>query len=485
MPGRVVIEAGHLALPGGWVRGAGALLIEEGVIRAIGSRDALAGVEADARLGDARCLALPGLVNAHQHGRGGSTVALGVPDAPLERWLIGLLALPPGDPYADTSALCRRAAVAGVTVAAHSHTTAQTTPAGYEAELRAILAAYRDAGVRGVVAADTRDRGVPVYGDEDGFWSTVAADVRARRSELGGALPPLAARLEVIATLRAEASAGRLGDVAVIYGPPGPPWCSDAALRAVARAAAVADAPVHTHLHETGTEAGFGRWAYGESTVAALHRFGLLGPRLSVAHGVHLDAQERGALADAGTSVVTNPGSNLRLHAGVAPVRALLDAGVNVAIGTDNMALGDEEELLDELRLLRALQRRPELDDPGLAPEELLAIATVNGARALGQPDAGELREGARGDVVLVELDGAEGMDPLELALATARPRHLRAVVGGGRVLAERGAARSPAPSPPAPLERRAELEGVIAELTDRAGPHYRALLALAPGTRS
>jgi len=480
MARRLIVEAGRLALPGGRLRDGAALLIEDGVIRAIDAPGALAGVEADARLGDARCLALPGLVNAHQHGRAASTVSLGVPDAPLERWLIGLLALPPADPYADTLALCRRAAAGGVTVAAHSHTTAEATPEGYERELRAILAAYRDGGVRGVVAADTRDRGVPVYGDEEAFWPTVAEDVRARRPELGAAVPPLAARLEVIATLRAEARAGRLGDVDVVYGPPGPPWCSDGALREVARAAAAQDAPVHTHLHETRTEAAFGRWAYGESTVAALARFGLLGPRLSVAHGVHLDPEEREALARSGTSVVTNPGSNLRLHAGIAPVRALLDAGVTVALGTDNMALAEGEELLDELRLLRALHRCPGLDDDGLRPAELLATATANGARALGQPDVGELREGARGDVVLVELHGAEGVAPLERALATARPRDLRAVIAGGRLLAERGVALGAAPSPPAPPPVRPELERVVAELTARALPHYRALESLA-----
>lgn len=483
-PRRLLVEADAAALPGGALRDDVALLLHDGVIEAVDSRAGLAGAEVDMRVDGAGCLAIPGLVNAHQHGRGCSTVALGVPDAPLERWLIGLLALPDADPRADTLALCARAVAAGVTAVAHSHTTAQSTPEAYEAELRATLGAYREAGVRGVVAADTRDRGVPVYGDEDAFWASVRPDVRERRAEIAGTVPPLRARLEIVAALRAEARAGLLGDVDVIYGPPGPPWCSDAAFRAVAEASAADDAPIHTHLHETRCEAGFGRWAYGEGTVAALERFGLLTARLSVAHGVHLDAGERAAVAAAGTSVVTNPGSNLRLHAGVAPVRALLAAGVNVAIGTDNMAIGDAEELLDELRLLRGLARRPGLDDLGMTARELLDVATVNGARALGQGDLGELRVGARADVVLVELAGPDvrRVDPVELAIATARPAALRAVIAGGRVVAERGVAHTPAP-PPAPVagERPPELEALLAELTARAVPHYHALLEHAP----
>jgi len=479
-PRRIAVEAGHLALPDGRLEAGLGLLVVDGVIRAVDTLGALAGVEVDLRVGDARCLALPGLVNAHQHGRGASTVALGVADAPLERWLVGLLALPPADPRADTVAFCRRAAAAGVTVAAHSHTTAATTGEGYEAELRAILAGYREGGVRGVVAADTRDRGVPVYGDEAAFWSGLSEGARRWRDRHAAAPPPLAERLEVVAALRAEARAGRLGDVEVVLGPPGAPWCSDAALRAVARAAGD-EVPVHTHLHETRVEAGFGLWAYGDGTLAALARFGLLGPRLSVAHAVHVTADDRERLAAAGSSVVTNPGSNLRLHAGVAPVRELLEAGVGLAIGTDNMALGDDEQLLDELRLLRALHRRPGLEDGGLGARELLAIATTGGARALAQDDVGALRPGARADVVLVEQQAGRA-DPLELALATARPADLRLVLAGGRVLAERGV---PA-VPPASAEVDAEppppdLERVIAELDARAVPHYRALEELLP----
>jgi 5-methylthioadenosine/S-adenosylhomocysteine deaminase len=137
--------------------------------------------------------------------------------------------------------------------------------------------------------------------------------------------------------------------------------------------------PVHMHLLETWYEREFG-WSGGATgSVDALANIGLLTLRLFVAHGVWLDERECTALVDAGTSVVTNPGSNLRLHAGVAPVRALLAAGVNVALGTDNMSLGDSEVILDELRLARALQRRPGVDESGRSAT-LLALVSKNGA---------------------------------------------------------------------------------------------------------
>lgn len=165
-----------------------------------------------------------------------------------------------------------------------------------------------------------------------------------------------------------------------------------------------------------------------------------------------LDAADREALAGAGVSVVTNPGSNLRLHAGVAAVRELLAMGVNVALGTDNMAMGDRDELLDELRLLRALQRRQSADDQGIDASTSLEIATRNGGLALRRPDIGVLAPGAVGDVVLADLDRlvppGSPVDPVEAAVALLTSPGIEAVVAGGRVVVEDG---RPVGTPPRP----------------------------------
>ena len=123
------------------------------------------------------------------------------------------------------------------------------------------------------------------------------------------------------------------------------------------------------------------------------------------AHCVWLDQREREAMATSGASVATNPSSNLRLHSGIAPVREFLEAGVNVALGTDNMALGGGEDILDELRLLVALHRRQDVADRGLSARAATAILTENGGRAVGRKDIGVLAPGAMADLVVIDLD--------------------------------------------------------------------------------
>lgn len=463
---RTIVEASWIAEPDGSLREDSAIVIDDGTIIAIDRRGALQEAPADARVDGERCLALPGLVNAHQHGRPDSTLALGVPDAPLECWLVSLLGLPKADPYGDTVRLCKRMLAAGVTMAMHSHYSSATTAEEYDAELRSLLAGYRDGQVRGIVAADLRDRGQPVYGDVERFLDRLPDGLRARTTELIGSTVPLNESLEVVAGLREEIRLGHHGDVELIYGPPGPPWCSSELLATVARC----QAPVHTHLHETCYEREFGVREYGDGTLAELARVGLLNERLSVAHGVWLDEADRAAIAAAGTTVVTNPSSNLRLHAGVAPIRELLAAGVNVAIGTDNMRLGGGEQLLDELRLLDALQRRPRVDDAGISPSTLLRIVSQSGAAAADRPDVGMLRAGAHGDVVLIDIGrlAAPGarVDVLALALGTAGAQDIKAVIRGGRLISDSDASDTT----PAFCANPA-----AAELAESLMPHIRA----------
>jgi cytosine/adenosine deaminase-related metal-dependent hydrolase len=440
---RLIVESGWMMAPDGSVLRDTALVIEGGRVAGIEPRSTVGGVEADERLGGPECVVLPGFVNAHQHGRPDDTVALGVTDSPLECWLVDLFALATEDPYDQTLRHAAQLAASGITTVVHMHSGYPATAEAYDQELRAILSGYRDGGIRVVLAAGLRDRGVPVYGDTGVFLAGLPASVRSEVPQRVPVLPPVEGLLEVIDGLTASAAVGTLGDAAIIYGPAGPPWCSDGLLSQIGRASLHSDVRVHTHLLETRTERRFGDGQAG-GAVAGLREAGLLHDRLFVAHGVWLDARDRATLAEARVSVVTNPSSNLRLHAGIAPVRELVAAGVNVALGTDNMTLGGGDEILQDARLLRALQRRSETDDADLAAASVLAMATRNGGTAIGRSDVGVLQPGAVGDAVVIELNDAgsaidSGIDPLELILSLTRPHDIRAVVAGGRVLIRNG----------------------------------------------
>ena len=439
---RLILDAGWLLEPAGTVRRDAAVLVEHGRIRAIENRSELAGVEVEIRLGGPDFLVLPGLVNAHQHGRPDDTVNLGIADAPLECWLVDLLASPEEDPYRRTLRHTVQLARAGITTVVHMHSSFPPTAEAYDTELRAVLSGYHDGGIRVVLAVALRDRGVPVYGDTDKFLTKARA---AQGNDLDWlpALPPRDAVFEVIDGLHDDAAAGRFGDAHIAYGPAGPPWCSDALLAAIAQRSTTSGTIVHTHLLETRGERRFGAREHERGAVGALADLGLLSDRLLIAHGVWLDAHDCHLLASSGVSVVTNPSSNLRLHAGIAPIRELLDAGVNVALGTDNLTLGGEDEILQDARLLRALQRTPEVSDTGIDVGVILSMATKSGGLAIGRPDVGVLTPGAVGDAVLINLASRRdalriGSDPRELALAS-RPTAISHTIAAGRILVDAG----------------------------------------------
>jgi cytosine/adenosine deaminase-related metal-dependent hydrolase len=149
-----------------------------------------------------------------------------------------------------------------------------------------------------------------------------------------------------------------------------------------------------------------------------------------------------------GITIVHNPGSNLRLHNGAAPVAEFVERGIPVAIGTDNRALEHGEDLLKEIRLAQGLARSPEWDGPPpLGPSDLLAMATVNGARAAtAEDEVGTLEAGMKADLIAISLDRAVGayldgdVPILEAVLARAEGRDVRLTMVEGRVLFKDGA---------------------------------------------
>jgi cytosine/adenosine deaminase-related metal-dependent hydrolase len=456
---RTLVEANHALTPTGGLLDDAAILIDGRRISAVAPRTELAGAEVDQRLAGDGWLALPGFVNAHQHGVPDSPAARGVPDQPLECWLVALLGLPPPDPYADSVRVAQQMARAGITTAVHAHGAATTDAETYDSGLRATLRGYADVGVRVVLAAELRDRGVPLYADRDEFLARLPADVRGRLPGIEGKRLRPEAALEVISGVRDSIARGELGDVVLALGPPGPPWCTDELFSLVAQSARAWQMLVTTHVLETRYERVFGERSYPGGTLAGLRRAGLFDSPLLAAHCVWVEEADREEMACAGVSVATNPSSNLRLHAGVAPVRELLASGVNVALGTDNMALGGRDEMLDELRLLRALQRKLDIDDAGMDSVSAVGLITANGGRAIARHDIGVLEPGAMADVVVVNLRDLAPpgpvADPLTLALALATSRDLELVIAGGRVIVERGTCRGPssAPGPVAPSD--------------------------------
>ncbi|MBK9069685.1 MAG: 5'-deoxyadenosine deaminase [Myxococcales bacterium] len=184
--------------------------------------------------------------------------------------------------------------------------------------------------------------------------------------------------------------------------------CTDDLLRAVAALAREHGVVVHTHASENPGEVELVRARFGSSNIDCLGELGLLGTHVVLAHCVHVSQEDIARLASTGTNVAHCPASNLKLASGIANVPALLAAGVSVGIGCDGAPCNNTLDGFGEMRLAALLHRvhAGHRDPRAIAPETVLRMATLGGARCLGMADQlGTIELGKRGDVIAVATD--------------------------------------------------------------------------------
>ena len=182
--------------------------------------------------------------------------------------------------------------------------------------------------------------------------------------------------------------------------------------------------------------------ASGERPLARLDRLGLVSPLLAAVHMTELDDSEIHRVADAGASVVHCPESNLKLASGFCPVARLQEAGVNVALGTDGASSNNDLDMLSEMRSAALLGKAVAGDAAAVSAETALAMATLNGARAIGMADEiGSLEVGKRADLVCIDLDHP-ATQPVhhpvsQLVYAASREQVSDVWIGGEQLLAD------------------------------------------------
>ncbi len=197
---------------------------------------------------------------------------------------------------------------------------------------------------------------------------------------------------------------------------------------------------LHTHLAENDEDVAYSLDRFGCRPGQYAEDLGWTGPDVWHAHCVKLDGAEIGLFARSGTGVAHCPCSNMRLGSGIAPVRAMRDAGVKVGLGVDGSASNDAGDLMAEARAAMLLQRVGRGAD-AMAAREALEIATLGGARVLGRDDLGALEVGRRADFALFPLDApamAGAWDPVA-ALVLCGPQRARELWVEGRAVVREG----------------------------------------------
>ncbi len=428
----------------------GAVVVENGRIVAVGPADRLRREHGDAVVsGDRECAIMPGLINAHHHSSAASHVQHGAPDMLLESWLKALAVMRRSPTRLDILLSATRQLQGGVTTVvdlASLSGSAEEVATTCEEALRA----YDTVGMRcafGPGIGDQNFLGVGPGDCDERFLTNLPGDLgeRLRSHYMPGADQMTAA--DYIRFMEDLVGAWKAHErIDVWFGPPGPPWVSDSFLELIGDAASRLDVNIQTHVSESFYEKLQGPKFHGAPMLVHLHRLGLTGPRLSMAHGVWMTEDEIAIMAETGTAVSHNPSSNLRLRAGIAPLTAFLDAGVVTALGMDSTTINDDEDMFAEMRLALRLARAPTYHESAPSPGDILACATQGGATLMRKDDqVGRLAPGLAADLLLIDMTAAATpwvapeASPRDLALMRVRGADVRDVmVAGEWVLKDR-----------------------------------------------
>jgi 5-methylthioadenosine/S-adenosylhomocysteine deaminase len=228
--------------------------------------------------------------------------------------------------------------------------------------------------------------------------------------------------------------------ITTAFAPHAPYSVSDAPLERVRVLAEELDLPIHIHLHETADEVEQALHATGMRPLERLAQLNLLGPRLLGVHMTQLVDAEIHSYAASGAHVLHCPESNMKLASGFCPVAKLLDAGVNVALGTDGAASNNDLDMFGEMRSAAMLGKVVASDPAVLPAETVLRMATLNGAKALGLDEhIGSIEIGKAADLTAVAMDDLEALPvyhPIShLVYATGRHQVSDVWVGGRQLL--------------------------------------------------
>jgi cytosine/adenosine deaminase-related metal-dependent hydrolase len=390
----------------GWIS------VEDGLVAALGAGDPPGAAE------DLHgAVVTPGLVNTHHHLYQTLTRAR-AQEADLFTWLKTLYPvwarIDEEMVYAAARTGMAELALSGCTTVFDHH---YVFPRGVSGLVEAELRAAAELGVRIVASRGSMDLGASDGGLPPDSLVEAIDDVLADTERLAGLVDGAAAQIAVAPCSPFSVTTRLMEESA-----------------ALARRLGLR---LHTHLAETVEEEAYCRELYGCTPVEYLERVGWLEGDVWCAHCVHLSEAEIARFGAHGVGVAHCPTSNLRLGAGVAPVRELVDAGAPVGLGADGSASNERSDLFFEAK--QALLVARGRGGPGaMTLRAALHLATRGGARVLGRDDIGSLEPGKRADLAIWRIDGLElagALDPVAGLVLSAPHRVDRLVVGGVEVV--------------------------------------------------
>lgn len=382
-------------------------------------------------------IVMPGFVDAHMHSNEGFEMGR-YDNLPLEIWLSEVY--PPfGAANLGWREKYLRAMLVGIISVRSGVTTLQDdvinmsfTPDAVDAT----ASAYRDLGLRGWITASMWDES---FCDSLPFLrEIVPAELQERLDAI-----PLPGRAEQLALFRHLRDLWHDKDgMRIILGPCGPQRCSVPLLEDIAALSADLDLPIHCHVLETKTQAVTGEEKYGRTLVRFLDDVGVLSHRLTMNHAIWLTDEDIAMMGDVGCSITHNPLANLKLGSGVAPIRKLKNAGVNVALGCDGVASADSADIFQAFKAAALLHKIGTHDyRQWVSAHEVMHMATLAGAKSsLMEHAVGSLEVGKQADIILLDRYDWGFLplhDPVQQVAFSVNSEAVRTSIIAGRIVME------------------------------------------------
>jgi cytosine/adenosine deaminase-related metal-dependent hydrolase len=411
-----LVYTGGREIENGWVH------VRHGVILEVGSGPA---PKAGEVVDEPNCVAVPGLVNAHDHMYQWATRGY-VPDGTLFQWLRALYPvwarIDAGAVRVAARAAMARLLLSGCTLSTDHH---YVFPRGADGIFDALVETARELGLRfhpcrGSMSLGESKGGLPPDGvveDED----AILADTEAMISRHHDPGPGSMCR--------------------VVVAPCSPFSVTPQLMRDSAALARRRGVRLHTHVAETMDEERFCLEKFGRRPVELMEELGWAGDDVWYAHGVHLDDAEVGRIAGSRTGVAHCPSSNMRLGAGMCRVSDLVRAGARVGLGVDGAASNEDSNLVVEAHQALLLARARDASPQSLDARTALRLATAGGAACLGRDDCGALEAGRCADIACFRVDDLAhaGITDLVAGIVLAPPARAETVVVNGRVVVRAG----------------------------------------------
>ena len=296
-----------------------------------------------------------------------------------------------------------------------------------------------------LAAVEMLESGTTTFADMYGPFMERVADVVTESGMRGvlsrgiiGVAPDGEKKLEENISLYEDYNGAANGRIKVMFGPHAPYTCPPEFLKKVAAAAQRLGAEVHIHMNETKAEIEQITKQYGKRPFEYVEDTGLFESPTLAAHCVHLSDDEIAIIKKHNIRVAHNPGSNMKLASGIAPVPRLLKEGVTVALGTDGTSSNNNLDMLQEVQLAALLHKVNEYDPLAVPAFEALKMGTEYGAKAVGLDGIGRIAPGAKADIVLVSMKGAAWVprfNEVSLLVYSGSAADVDTVICDGKVL--------------------------------------------------